>query len=108
MIPVVAFAENGQYYKDWIEGECIQQSYMAQNDFIAKKIFNRCEKASTKCIRKARGKKVESFTIDTCKESQMKYETCVDYLHKNDKEDTYKACMLDEIGWKGDNTPNFN
>ena len=81
IIPTISFAEyDSQYYKDWIEGECIEQSYMAKNDFVAKKIFKRCEKASNKCI--ALGK-------------------------KKFKSATYKRCMQDEIGWYGNNSPRF-
>jgi len=52
MIPTISFAEkyDSQYYKDFIGDECIRQSYMANNDFVAKKIFKRCEKAAKKCM----------------------------------------------------------
>ena len=81
IIPTISFAEyDSQYYKDWIEGECIEQSYMAKNDFVAKKIFKRCEKASKKCIAKA--KKIGGSSA-------------------------YKRCMTDEIDWHGYNSPRF-
>ena len=44
---------------------------MAKNDFIAKKIFNRCEKVANKCI-----------ALALCKK-------------KNDRSDTYIDCMKD-------------
>ena len=82
MLPTLSFAEkyDSNYYKNWIEGECIEQSYMAKNDFVAKKIFKRCEKAAKKCIAKAK-KGMGTFT--------------------------YERCMRDEIDWYGSNSPNF-
>ena len=81
MIPTISFAEyDSQYYKDWIECECIEQAYRAKNDFVSKKIFKRCEKAAKKCI--ALGK-------------------------KKFKSATYTRCMQDEIGWYGNNSPRF-
>ena len=52
MIPTISFAEkyDSQYYKDFIEDECIRQSYIANNDFVAKKIFKRCKKSAKKCM----------------------------------------------------------
>ncbi len=84
MIPTLSFAEkyDSQYYDNWIEDECIKQSYNANNDFVAKKIFKRCERAAKKCIAKAKKS---------------------DVLQSND----YKSCMRDEIGWKGKNSPKF-
>ena len=82
IIPNLGFAEkyDSQYYKDWIEGECINQSSYAQNDFIAKKIYKRCEKATEKCIALA-------------KKSLGQYR--------------YKKCMQDETGKKVSTSPKF-
>ena len=82
MLPTLSFAEryDSQYYKDWIEGECIYQSSSAQSDFIAKKAFKRCEKASKKCIAKAK---------------------------KGGGSSAYTRCMQDEIDWHGYNSPRF-
>ena len=87
MIPTISFAEkyDSQYYKDWIEGECIQQSYMANNDFVAKKIYKRCEKSAKKCIAIAKNNKPTNLT------------------HKG----AFMFCMQEEIVWKGDSSPKF-
>ena len=108
MIPTISFAEyDSKYYKDWIEGECIEQSYIAKNDFVAKKIFNRCEKASKKCIAKAKKQETTSTDIKICKEGGMEYESCIDYLLQSAKSKTYKKCVRNETGWKGKNSPKF-
>ena len=109
MIPTLSFAEkyDSQYYKDWIEGECIEQSYMAKNDFVAKKIFNRCEKAAKKCIAKAKKQETGSITIKVCKESEGRYDACINHLTASAKSKTYKKCIRNETGWKGKNSPKF-
>ena len=103
IIPNLGFAEeyDSQYYKDWIEGECIEKSVRAQNDFTAKKIYQRCEKAAWKCIAKAKVEPQETV-IQVCKESDSEgrqgYAECMAYLLPKWKRDTYKQCMKDEIG----------
>ena len=68
IIPNLGFAEkyDSQYYKDWIEGECINQSSYAQNDFIAKKIYKRCEKVTEKCIALAKKSGGSRYTYKDC------------------------------------------
>ena len=86
MIPTISFAESdSEYYGKWIEGECIKQSYMAKNDFVAKKIYERCEKAAMGCIFDAK--------------QEVKFYT---------QRAIYLSCMRDEIGWKGTNSPKFS
>ena len=84
MIPTLSFAEryDSQYYKDWIEGECIQQSSSAQSDFIAKKAFKRCEKAAKKCVSVAKQAKPTAII---------------------DKKTSYNACYREETGYIGYN-----
>ena len=98
IIPTISFAEkyDSNYYKDWIEGECIQQSYTAKNDFVAKKIFKRCEKASKKCIAKAKKLQNTSTQDEVCKEGGMPYDDCMSYLLGQTKIKTYKKCVRND------------
>ena len=113
IIPNLGFAEkyDSQYYKDWIEGECIEQSFRAANDFIAKKIYQRCEKASIECIAKTKKLEPDEIMIQVCKEEESEgrqgYAECIAYVLPSWKRDTYKKCMKDEIGWQGSNSPMF-
>jgi len=86
-IPTISFAESdSEYYGKWIEGECIQQSYMAKNDFVAKKIYERCEKAAMGCIYEVKNNKPRNLT----------------------NKGAFIFCMQDEIGWKGFTSPKFS
>ena len=89
MLPTLSFAEkyDSQYYKDWIENECIKQSYYAKNDFVGKKIFKRCEKSAKKCVAQAKKDATSSLPGS--------------YY--------FRKCTKKEIGWTGgDRSPKFN